>query len=145
MNIKQFFRVTILLTTIFLLFFNCSSSTDSNETNATVEGTMTLPAVADGKTYSIVIDNDDDGLNGFIRLGTGVCGSSLAVEYSVKDVPEGDYYISAVVYVVSVPGMIPTSGDYGGFYGSDSIPTSPNASVAAEGTANFDFDLTIVP
>lgn len=146
MRIKQYLRTGLYFTVLFFFFLNCSSSTDSESTtNATIEGTITLPAAAEGKVYNVVIDNDDDGLNGFVRLGSGNCGSSASVNYSVTDVPEGNYYISAVVYVVSLPGTIPTTGDYGGFYGSDSIPAAANATVVVDGSADFDFDLTVVP
>ena len=44
--------------------------TDSDTTKATVNGTVTIPAAASGKTIFVIIDDDFDGGNGVFREAT---------------------------------------------------------------------------
>ncbi len=65
----------------------------------------------------VAIDDDLNGDNGFVRADSGTSGSGTTVNYTIKDVSAGTYYIYAVVFVTSGGRKGPQSGDYLGIYG----------------------------
>ncbi len=117
------------------------------DNQATINGTLSLPQPAPGKTYIVMIDNDFDGDNGQVRYKQGLCGSGSQVSYQIENVPTGTYFVYAAVFVVSDGSQGPQSGDYLGIYGGDfpnSVPANPNANVTA-GTNTFNINLGIFP
>jgi hypothetical protein len=113
---------------------------------ATVAGTLQLPAEAPGKTFAVVIDDDTNSANGFVKVITGTCGSGTRISYQITEVPAGTYYLYAVVWVVSSPLTTPRSGDFVGFYGVQAgIPSAPNATVPTSGRVTFDIQLIVMP
>ncbi len=115
-------------------------------TGNTITGTITLPDLADGKNISIIIDTDTEGGNGSVAVGSGTL-SGTTYTYSIDGVADGNYYIYAVVNVVSETGA-PQTGDFFGAYGITSIsdwpPSAPNSVVSGStGSTNFDFNLFI--
>ncbi len=106
---------------------------------ATVNGTVTLAADATGKPYSVIIDADYNGGNGYLEIANGtVSGSSIP--YSITDVDAGVYYIYCLV---DVDGSgAPSENDYFGYYGGTGIayPAAPNCVIAFTGTVTFNFN-----
>ena len=147
-TLNHFIKLSLLLTLLgFMNFIACSESDNPTEPQkATVSGTLNLPAEATGKTWAVIFDNDIDGDNGWIHLGTGVCPSGTEVSYSVSNVTTGSYFLYAVVFVVGDMTEGPTFGDFIGIYGGEypvNAPTSPNAQVTS-GTNTFDIDLVVM-
>ena len=143
---------TLSISSLILISIILTSCGDDNPTTvntATVNGTLTLLAEANGRPYSVFIDNDTNGGNGYIRITTGTCGAGTEVNYSITNVPSGTYYAYAVVFVVSDGTHEPQSGDYYGFYNpggsSDTPPNEPNAVVTSEDTVTFDITLVVMP
>lgn len=135
---------------IIILFGFLSCKDDDNAVNGgatgTVNGTLNLPAEANSAVWYLLVDNDINGDNGSVSMGTGTCGSGTTVSYNIENVPTGVYYIYAVVFVASDGRQGPQTGDYLGIYGSDfsnNIPGNPNANVST-GTNTFDIDLVIM-
>jgi hypothetical protein len=111
--------------------------------SVTVNGTLTLPAEANGKEYIVIVDNDTEGDNGWINATVGTCVSGTTVDYSISNVPAGTYYIYAVVRIVSAHDSPAEDGDYIGFYGSgEAPPENANAIVPDSGTVTFDISLS---
>lgn len=112
----------------------------------TVTGTLTLPAAAPGKTYFVSVDNDFNGDNGYVEITTGTCGSGTTVGYEIEDVPAGDYYVYAGVWVAGTYGHRPEDGDYLGIYGGtvDAPPSQPNVEVPSTGSVVCDIDLELL-
>lgn len=80
---------------------------------ATISGTVTLPAAVTDKVYLVQVDTDHDGGNGgqvAYAIGT-VTGSSF--NYTIENVPAGDFMVYATVGVVNDWDDQPQSGDYG--------------------------------
>jgi len=123
-----------------LIFFILFMGEDLVFAQATVEGKLILPEPAPGREYGVLVDQDFNGDNGFVKYCLGICGSDTAVSYTISDVPAGTYYIYAVVRIVSYSGNPPEVGDYMGIYGGtiDEYPSEPNAVVPASGTVTFD-------
>jgi len=114
------------------------------DTQATVNGTLTLPADASGKAYIIAVDTDTEGSNSYIAATVGTCSSGTTVNYSINAVPEGIYYVWAVVRLVSAQDSPAAYGDYIGFYGTGlDPPVSVNATVPDSGTVTFDITLSL--
>ncbi len=112
------------------------------EAAATIDGTLYLPADANGKEYVVLVDNDFDGGNGFITATVGTCGSGTTVSYSIADVPQGTYFVYALVRIISEPDSSPCSGDYMGYYDTGSVPPAlANAVVPSTGTVTFDINV----
>ena len=107
------------------------------EALTTVNGTITLPEVAEGKQYSIYIDTDFDLVNGYTAIEEGACDSTLTIDYSIGEISEGSYFVFAFVDIDSSGGY--TSFDFLGVYGGD--PVTPNAVVPSSGSVTFDFSL----
>ena len=131
---------------IFSALMSCGDDDVTGTSGVTVRGTLNLPFAAAGKTWAILIDNDMDGGNGYVKLGMGTCGAGTEISYTVGDVPKGMYYIYAVVFIVGDYEQGPQMGDLLGIYGGqipDDMPTSPNASVGS-GTQTFDIDLFVI-
>ena len=117
----------------------------TDTTPASITGTLTLPAEANGKEYWVLIDNDTDGDNGYVNATIGTCGSGTTVDYTINNVNAGTYYVYAGVRVVSAHDSPPQSGDYFGFYGTGSdLPDEANADVPSSGTVTFDITLSIM-
>ena len=131
---------------IFSGFISCNEDNITNESNATIEGTLNLPFEANGKTWAVLIDDDRDGDNGYVKMGMGTCGTGINISYSITDVPTGIYYVYAVVFVVSDGSQGPQNGDLYGIYGGqlpDNMPASPNANVSSS-NHTFDIDLFVM-
>jgi len=121
----------------------CSGTWDASPI-ATINGTLTLPAEANGKEYWVLIDNDTDGDNGYVNATVGTCGSGTTVDYTINNVNAGAYYVYAGVRIVSGHDSPPQSGDYIGFYGTGSDPPDEaNAVVPSSGTVTFDIILSV--
>ncbi|MFC1877976.1 right-handed parallel beta-helix repeat-containing protein [Thermodesulfobacteriota bacterium] len=115
-----------------------------SDSNATVNGTLTLPAEAIGKEYIVIVDNDTEGDNGWINATVGTCGSGTTVEYSITDVLAGTYYIYSVVRIVSTHDSPAEYGDYIGFYGTGiNPPTNANAVIPSSGSVILDITLSL--
>jgi len=111
---------------------------------ATVTGTLTLPAEANGKEYIVIVDNDTEGDNGWINATVGTCGSGTTVDYSITDVLAGTYYVYAVVRNVSAHDSPAEYGDYIGFYGTGiNPPTNANAVIPSSGSVILDIILSL--
>ncbi len=149
---------TLIFLSMILFFIgiitiiSCDSSTSSNGNdnnigNATVTGNLTLPVEASSKTWAVLVDNDFDGDNGYIKLATGTCGSGTKVNYSINNVPTGTFYLYAAVFVVSDGSSGPQTGDYVGIYGGTltNPPSNANAVVPSSGTVTFDIILSKMP
>jgi hypothetical protein len=148
MNLIKLLTLFVFILTVSILI-GCSDDDDDENINnapvttADVNGTLTLPAVAIGQTYVVMIDGDTNGDNGEVKNTVGLCGNSTTVDYTINDVPSGTYYVYAVVYVVSSTGPL-TTGDYLGFYGTGaSAPGSPNATVPTSGSVTLDITLSV--
>ena len=135
-------------------FISCAKKrTPTSETDtdgpSTVKVILNLPPGVDanGKAYTIYIDGDKIGENGFVKMGTGAYGTERTVEYTFPDVPAGTYYIYAFVFTVSNGREGAQSGDYTGFYGGtlNDPPYQPNAVILASSTITFSFGLDIIP
>ena len=142
--------IILLAPVLMLLYQGCGkddSLVNGGNGSTTVNGTLTLPAAAEGKTLFIAIDYDRNGDNGFNYSYTGSCGTGTTDNYSIDKVASDNYYIYAVVFVVGDPSQGPQSGDYLGFYGGtiSNPPNSPNASVPSSGTVTFDINLEVMP
>lgn len=107
---------------------------------ATIIGTLTLPENASGKKYVVLVDENADGDDGYVKATEGTCGSGNFVNYSISEVPAGKYCVYAVVRNISANDQEPKTGDYLGIYGLSLYDTSvaPNATVPSSGTATFD-------
>jgi hypothetical protein len=110
-------------------------------TNATVDGTVTIPSAAPGAVWLVFIDDDTNFANGTIEEIMGVCGASTAIDFTIYNVPAGTFYLYAAVDVDNSMGF--SNGDYLGFYGGTDTnpPSSANATVPSSGTVTFDFSL----
>jgi hypothetical protein len=130
------------LTIIYAFIMGCDSSTDPPTVNNTVNGTLTLPATADGKEWFVLIDTDLSG-DKYISLIEGTCGSGITENYSISNISAGTYYIYAFVRIVSAHGNPPENGDYGGIYGGtfNNLPNEPNAVIPSEGTVVLNITL----
>jgi len=131
---------------IFSCIISCSDDNITNESSATITGTLNLPFEANGKPWGVLIDNDLDGSNGYIQLGRGTCGTGTNISYSIENVPMGIYYVYAFVFIVSDGTQGPQIGDLLGVYGGqypNNKPTTPNANISSS-TQNFDIDLVVM-
>ncbi len=142
--------IILLAPVLMLLYQGCGkddSPVNGGNGSTTVNGTLTLPAAADGKSLFVAIDYDRNGDNGFKYSVSGTCGTETTESYSINNVAAGSYYIYAVVFVVGNTSQGPQSGDYLGFYGGtiSNPPSSPNASVPSSGTVTFDINLEVMP
>jgi len=146
-SLLNFFLPCILLSLIiFSGIISCSDDNITNESNATIAGTLTLPFEADGKTWGVLIDNDLDGGNGYIKIGQGTCGTGTNISYSIDDIPKGTYYVYAFVFIVSDGSHGPQNGDLLGVYGGqypNNLPAAPNANISSS-NLNFDIDLVVM-
>jgi len=125
---------------------SCHKFPSEDSSNAIVQGNLLLPFAAEGKTYRVMIDYDNDGANGCVINTTDVCGSEATVAYTIHGVPKGTYYLYAVVWVIGEVDKAPLSGDYFGYYNTGiNPPDKPNAVVPSSGSVNFDITLFIIP
>ncbi len=115
----------------------------------TVQGTIPLPSSvpAPGRCFMVALGTTPTGNP--VALTTGVVTGS-SVTYSIANVPPGTYYLYAGVdndssttsppacpYVSSV---IPTRGDFAGYYPGPMPPSTPNVTVTAGSTLTLDFN-----
>ncbi len=109
-------------------------------TGVTVSGTITLPESVENKLFAVNIDTDGDGGNGVITATAGYIDGTSA-EYSIENVPAGEYYIYSVVYDQTddiANASAPVAGDYFGVY---SDPGSPTITVGSENISGIDITL----
>lgn len=112
---------------------------------AMVWGMLTLPEIADGKPFAVVLDSDTTLTNDFIYASEGVCRSDTTIPYDFYDTPAGEYYLYGVVWTTSGKWETPKSGDFVGYYGSaNSVPDSANVVVPASGEVVFNLTLKVV-
>ena len=146
-SLLNFFLTCILFSLIiFSGIFSCSDDSITNESNATIEGTLNLPFEANGKTWAVLIDNDIDGGNGYIKIGMGTCGTGTNISYSIDDIPKGIYYVYALIFIVSDGNQGPQIGDLIGIYGGqypNNMPAGPNADISLN-NQNFDINLYVM-
>ena len=142
-----FFLTYILLSLIiFSGIFSCSDDNVTKVSNLTIEGTLNLPFEANGKTWGVLIDNDLDGGNGYIKIGMGTCGTGTNISYSIDDIPKGIYYVYAFIFIVSDGSQGPQIGDLIGVYGGqypNNKPAAPNANISSSNQI-FDIDLFVM-
>jgi len=127
-------------------FTSCGDDDVTNQPALNIGGTLTLPFDANGKIWAVLIDNDIDGDNGFVKMGSGTCGAGTSVPYTVDGIPKGNYYIYAVVFIVGDTNMGPQEGDLIGIYGGEYpniVPPSPNADISSS-DLKFDIDLVVM-
>ncbi|MHC4670531.1 MAG: hypothetical protein ACYTFD_19275 [Planctomycetota bacterium] len=115
------------------------------QANATVTGSLNLPAEASGRVCYVVIDDDLDAQQ-VVGLATTSLGPGTSFDFSFSGVPAGTYYVYAFVHVVSDPGEALVAGDFLGFHGGtlSDPPTGPNAVVPASGTVSFVINLEVL-
>ena len=145
-SLLSFFLMCILFSLIiFSGIISCSDDSITNGSNVTIEGTLTLPFEANGKTWAVLIDDDLNGDNGYVIIGMGSCGIGTNISYSINDVPTGTYYVYSAIFVVSDGSQGPQIGDLLGIYGGQpyNIPTSPNANISSSNLI-FDIDLYVM-
>jgi len=145
LKLSFFLKYFLFSLIIFSGIISCSDNKITNGSNVTISGVLHLPFDANGKTWAVLIDNDLDGGNGYVRLGTGTCGSGTNISYSVNDVPQGNYYIYSIVYIVGSGNQEPQTGDLiGGYEGNQyNFPPTPNANISSN-NQNFDIDLYVL-
>ena len=131
----------LIISLILLIFFMGGKDVFAQ---ATVEGKLILPEPAPGRQYWVIVDQDYDGGNGYVRYCLGICGSDTEISYGISDVPAGTYYIYGCVRIVSSHANPPEVGDYMGAYDGTfgESPNEPNAVVPAFGTVTFDIILS---
>ncbi len=131
----------LIISLILLIFFMGGKDVFAQ---ATVEGKLILPEPAPGIQYWVIVDQDGDGGNGYVRYCLGICGSDTEISYAISNVPAGTYYIYGGVRIVSSHNNPPEAGDYMGVYGGTIVeyPNEPNAVVPAFGTVTFDIILS---
>ncbi len=108
--------------------------------HAVVNGTITGAPSSAGKRYVVVIDNDMDVTDGFVSCSQGSTDNTGTINYSMTEVPAGDFNVYCIVYN-SYNGTYPVStitGDYIGYY-------SNTLAVPAKGSVSCDIALSIVP
>ena len=143
-------RIMVLLLLAGLICFvacgDDDKATDTDTGPAIVNGTLTLPADATGKAMYVIIDNDDDGGNGWLYDVSGPCGSGTSISYSIDSVDAGTYFLYATVYAVGDSSGAPGTGDYFGYYLTGATaPAQANAVVPATGTLTADITLGEIP
>ena len=90
---------------------------------ATVNGTVTLPAIATGKPFAVYIDNNGNGGDGYTEMVSGIVVGST-VSYSISDVDAGTYYVYCHVDLDG-SGSSPNYGDYLGYRGGTILRPRP--------------------
>lgn len=131
----------LIISLILLIFFIGGRDVFAQ---ATVEGKLILPEPAPDRQYWVLVDQDLDAENGFVRFCLDICGSDTEISYTISDVPASTYYIYGGVRIVSSHDNPPEVGDYMGIYGGtiSEYPNEPNAVVPASGTVTFDIILS---
>jgi len=111
-----------------------------------VNGTLTLPAEANGKEYAVLIDDDTDHDDDDFYFVGGTTGTGTSVNYSFSCVAPGTYYVLAIVRNVSSSGSKPQPGDYFAYFNGTGLnpPDGANAVVPSSGSATFDITLNII-
>jgi hypothetical protein len=140
-----FLILCILLYGLSLVSCCKKKTIDPYVPGATVWGTLTLPEIADGKPFAVVLDSDTVLTNDYyIYAAEGLCRSATTVPYSFYDTPAGEYYLYGVVWTTSGKWETPRSGDFFGYYGSSSgAPDSANVVVPSSGEAVLSFGLNV--
>jgi hypothetical protein len=137
-----------------LAFVACSSSGSSapdsgGETSGAprVSGTLTLPASAPGKPYTVKLFTMD-GRSTLTPTAeaNGTTGAGTSLAYAIETVPAGTYFVLGFVDVDMSGGTASTPGDFAGWYGhtgDGNPPAAANAVVPATGSVTFDFALVL--
>ncbi len=135
----------ILLVCTFTAAGCSSDSSTSIRNRATVRGTLTLPAAAEGKTVFVLVDTNFDGDNYYVVSYEGILDSGTTHEYTINEVPSGTYYVYAGVCLTGNCEQGPQTGDYLGFYGTGATPpANANAVVPSSGTVELNISLSVV-
>jgi len=89
------------------------------------------------------VDADMNGENGNVAYARGTCGTGTSCAYTLSDVPPGNFYVYAVVRVVSGMDDPPESGDYLGLHGGtfSNPPSAPNVTVQSGGAVSCNITL----
>jgi len=133
-----------LIIGIVVVGTGCSKEDDPvAATPGRVSGTLTYPAPAEGKTWVVVVDTDTNGDNGNVTYSLGTCGAGVSCDYTISTVPPGNFFVYAVVRVVSGMDDPPASGDYLGLHGGtfSNPPSAPNVAVQSGGAVSCNITL----
>jgi len=139
--------VVTVFACIFVLLSCGGDDNPVSSSSARVTGSLTVPASAADKSFTVYVDTDTNPLNGSIRTCGSSCGGSTTSPYALNDVPGGLYYVYGIIRVNSINGMPLVAGDLIGYYGGTGVdpPDTPNASVPSSGTVAFNLVLVIIP
>jgi len=112
-------------------------------TPGVINGTLNLPASAEGKNYYIYLFDIFTSFSNADASVSGVCSSGTSVSYSII-APPGSYYL--VVFIdTDNNGVLlsPNAGDYVGVYGATwpNWPANANVTISEGGVLNCDIDL----
>ncbi|MCB1201777.1 MAG: chitobiase/beta-hexosaminidase C-terminal domain-containing protein [Leptospiraceae bacterium] len=115
-----------------------TSDTFSTASAYSVNGTITLNAAEPSKTCYVFLDKDNNLSNGFADATVSSCGSNSTVNFTLANVPTGNFYL--VAHVDNNDGMINT-GDYYGYHSSGSAiaPGSTTISVSSANVTGANF------
>ena len=129
-----------IFTTLIVLSLSGCGGGGGDGSGITVSGTVTLPASVIDREWYVAIDNDHDGDNGAVAIATGfVTGSTF--NYSLGNVPPGDYFIYGLVYITGTPGP-PSPGDY---VGDGCVLIDSPCKVTIDSSKTVDFTLVVWP
>jgi hypothetical protein len=114
----------------------------SSPSTATVQGTITMPATAQGADYWVALQNADQ-VN-VAWISGSIPGTSTSVDYTMINAPTGSYYVWVLVDVND--DYLFDNGDFTGYYGGTGLYPpigGPNLVVPSSGTvSDVDVDLT---
>ncbi len=161
-HISQF--LFSLLAVTALVFSGCQNDVDdasdvvpATDTMGTVTINVTTPNPITADSYCASTVDEDTAYGGAVASGGGGTDGSTtgctcvdgASSYTCvfSKVTAGTYYISSVVFAGQLNGGSPATGDFKGYYGTDSItaPSSANAVVVAGQDNVFNVTQEVIP
>jgi hypothetical protein len=107
-----------------------------------ISGTVTIPASQTGKAYSVILDNDWNGGNGWLTCFLGTLDSAKSFHFNLSYLP-GTYYLYCMADL-NGDGQ-PSFGDYMGAYGVTKypfLPDKPNVNIAENGQKVYDITMS---
>jgi hypothetical protein len=113
---------------------------------ASVAGTLTLPATAQGAGYFVRLAIGVSTVTAPVAETTGTTTGTTSLAYEIRDVPSGTYFLLGFVDVDASGGTASTPGDYAGWYGHNgdgNPPAAANVVVPDTGTVRYDFALVL--